>query len=106
MGGTEGTTSHIFTAAELTAALPYEMRFGGNLEWIRFQNDSPETVTVLGHDENEVLFHILPGDILPFHFGAREYNSLRMFASDPTGAADILAGNILYVHYKLKIRGH
>jgi hypothetical protein len=103
MSGFEGVKE-----VQIAAPTPYpgqEFRFTGNLEWMRCENDGPQTITIFGHD-GETLLHVLPGDIKPFHFGSREYSTLRIGTDIGLTGGDIALGNFLYLHYKLKMKGH
>ena len=99
----EETMSVVITA--ITQATAQVVRFASDPAWIRFQNDSPITITFLGMD-GETLYHIIPGDILPFDLSGRDGNTYRLYGDVASAAVDVLAGNILYIHWvpKVKIR--
>jgi len=80
-----------------------EVIFPGNLEFCRFVNNGPMNIIVYDHG-GQVLAMAWPGDAWPHDFGSSDYNRLQMLGDAAALAADIAAGNILYIQYQLKRR--
>jgi len=87
----------------VTALNAQPVLFGSLLESVQFINNGPATIYVLGHGM-DVMFNVWPGDVFPYEFGDQDFNTLFLFADAPALAADIAAGNILYIKYKTKRR--
>ena len=87
----------------ITALTAQLVLFPGNLEWVQMINNGPTTIYVLGHGL-EVMFPVWPGDVFPYDFGDQNFNTLSLYAGAAALAADIAAGDVLYIRYKLKRR--
>ena len=87
----------------VAAAAPQRVDFPGTLEWVQFINNGAPNIFVLGYSE-EILFKAWPGDVWPFRFESQDFNSLRIYGDVVNTAAEIAAGDVLYIRYKLKSR--
>lgn len=87
----------------VAAAAPQEVLFPGILEWVQFINNGAPNVFVLGHSE-EILFKAWPGDVWPYRFESQNFDKLRIYGDIVNTAAEIAAGDVLYIRYRLKRR--